>query len=234
MRITVPHYFDFGSDRELVGDDLVRPEAWDAIRTESDGPFAMPATREAWEALADEHPILEQRARRIDSVLSERGAQSSTLASYGVGGASLECWLARVRPERPLIVSEYAPATVKRLGEVFTEADVRQTDLLADPPLEADWHLFHRIDTEFSNGDWRAIFDRFANSKVLLVASELVDWRRAVSELLVGLRNRNATRSGRIRNRAAFEALWKHTHDAEPVEIADVHGWALTPKSRAG
>ena len=31
MRITLRHHFDFGADRPVVGDDLVRPEAWDAL-----------------------------------------------------------------------------------------------------------------------------------------------------------------------------------------------------------
>src|SRR5437762_1389255 len=45
MRITMRHYFDFGSERALVGDDLARPEAWDALRVRSGGPFAMPESR---------------------------------------------------------------------------------------------------------------------------------------------------------------------------------------------
>jgi hypothetical protein len=32
MRLTIPHYFDFGADRDWVGRRLERPEAWDAAR----------------------------------------------------------------------------------------------------------------------------------------------------------------------------------------------------------
>ena len=46
MRLTVRHHFDFGADRALVGHDLVRPEAWNALRTQTRGPFALPPTRE--------------------------------------------------------------------------------------------------------------------------------------------------------------------------------------------
>jgi hypothetical protein len=91
MRPAVRHHFDFGADRALVGDDLIRPEAWDALRTQTSGPFALAETREQWERTADEHPELEARARRICELLDARGI--ARLASYGVGGATLECWL---------------------------------------------------------------------------------------------------------------------------------------------
>jgi hypothetical protein len=107
---------------------------------------------------------------------------------------------------------------------------VLRHDLLADPPLDAEWHLFHRIDTEFSNGTWRKILGRFRQCNVLVVATELIDFARAASELRVGLRNRNATRCGHVRNRAAFEALWRRSHDAERVQVADLHGWVLSPR----
>jgi hypothetical protein len=228
MRITAPHYFDFGADRRHVGDDLVRPEAWDALRTETAGPFALPASREAWEQALGGRPELEQRARRIDALLAELGAES--LASYGVGVAMIEFWLHKLRPERPLRLGEYAPATVGRLRDVFPEVEVRQHDLLADPPLPGDWHLFHRIDTEFSNRQWRRILRRFRDRSILFVATEIIDLSQAIRELRSKFSNPNATRSGLIRNRPAFEALWRRTHRAEPVEVADLQGWVLTPR----
>ena len=97
MRLTVRHHFDFGADRAVVGDDLVRPEAWDALRTQTSGAFALAETREEWERTADEHPELEARARRLDDVFERLGA--GKLVSYGAGGATLECWLKRVAPQ---------------------------------------------------------------------------------------------------------------------------------------
>jgi hypothetical protein len=228
VRITVPHYFDFGADRELVGDDLVRPEAWDALRTKTTGPFAMPETRETWEATAKEHPVLRDRAEAIGALIDARGGGS--IASYGVGGASLEYWLHQVDPGRRLLIGEYAPETVARLRSIFSEAEVHDQDLLADAPLDADWHLFHRIDTEFSNGQWRQVLENFADQRVLVAASEVIGVKDALRELRRGMK-RTSTNSGRLRNRAAFEALWRHTHDAEPVDIADLRGWVLTPRS---
>jgi hypothetical protein len=227
VRLTVRHYFDFGADREVVGDDLVRPESWDALRTQTSGAFALAETREEWERTADEHPELEARARRLDGIFERRGA--SRVASYGAGGATLECWLKRIAPGRDLTVTEYAPATLERLRSVFPEADVRRHDLLTDPPLDADLHLFHRIDTEFTNRQWRAVLDRFWRARIVFVAAGEVDVAGALAE--VRKRGRpGASRAGWVRTRAAIEALWRRTHAATPVNVGDLPAWELTPK----
>lgn len=222
------HVFDFGPDRELVGAELSRPESWDRLRTQTSGPFALPATRAGWEAAALARPDLEGRARAIDDICQRRGVRR--LATYGVGTAELELWLHRLAPERELICTENAPATADGVRALFREADVREHDLLNDPPLDAELHLFHRIDTEFGNRQWRRILRRFAAVPVLVAATEIIDVRRALSELRRGLHRRSVTKAGRIRTREAFEALWHRTHAAERVELYDLHGWLLEPR----
>lgn len=227
MRLTVRHHFDFGADRAVVGADLVRPEAWDALRTQTSGAFALAATREEWERTADEHPELDARARRISERLDARGVER--LASYGAGGATLECWLKRVAPERELAVTDYAEATVERLGGIFTEAECVRHDLLADAPLRADLHLFHRIDTEFTNDQWRRILERFAGLPILVVAAGQVGVRGAIAEWRKG-RRAGASRAGWVRTRPALEALWARTHSARVVDVGDLPAWELEPK----
>jgi hypothetical protein len=227
VRITIPHYFDFAEDRDLVGNNLLRPEAWDALRTRTTGAFAMAADRESWQQEADEHPELRDRAEVIGALLDAHGGGS--LASYGVGAAVLECWFARLDPERRLLIGEYAPDTVERLRAI-ADAEVHRHDLLTEGPLDADWHLFHRIDTEFSNRDWRGVLERFAQVRVLVAASEVIGMSDAWREFRRGIK-RGSTNSGHLRNRAAFEALWRHSHDAEPVALAGLEGWLLTPRS---
>ena len=154
-----------------------------------------------------------------------------TLASYGVGGAVLELWLLRLTPKRRLIVTDYAPRTVERLEALLPEADVRRHDLLADPPLPADVHLFHRIDTELTNAQAHQVFRRFAAEAVLVVATEVADAKRILLELRHRLRNRKqVTRAGWMRNRAAFEALFRKTHHATPLRFHDLNAWALEPR----
>jgi hypothetical protein len=233
LRVTIRHYYDFGADRAIVGDDLVRPEAWDRLRTETNGVFAIPPTREEFVRKAEERADIAGRARAVDAWLEAKGAE--VVASYGVGGASLEWWLHKLRPSRKLVVTDYAEATVKRLEENFPEADVRYHDLSRDQPLPADVHLFHRIDAELSNADWREVFTRFARVPILVVATEVLDLRRLLIELHMRrrMKQRHATKAGFIRSRAAFEALWRQTHTSEPVPMHDLTGWALRPRAES-
>jgi hypothetical protein len=228
VRLTIPHYFDFGEDRVHVGEDLVRPEAWDALRTNTTGPFGVPATRAEWERAADERPEIRDRAERIVAIARERGA--GRVASYGAGAASLELWMHRLAPEVELVLTDYAPATVERVTAIFPEATVREHDLLTDAPVDADLHLFHRIDTELSNAQWHGVLRRFAHVPVLVAATEIIDVSRAVMELRGRLRNRRISRAGWLRTRAAFEALWGREHEATPVRIGDLDGWMLDPR----
>ena len=211
-----------------MGSDLGRPEAWDALRTQTSGAFALAETREQWQRTADEHPELRARAARIDELLERRGVER--LASYGVGGATLECWLKRLAPGRELLVTDYAAATVERLAEVFSEAECIRHDLLADPPVPADLHMFHRVDTEFTNRQWRRVFERFSGLPVLLVAAGVVDFGGALAELRKGLRP-GTSRAGWVRTRASMERLWRHSHHGAPVDVGDLPAWELTPKS---
>lgn len=230
MRVTMRHYFDFGPDRAIVGDDLVRPAAWDALRTETSGPFALPETRFDLERTADEHPELAERARAIDGLLEAPGVK--TLASYGVGGGPLEFWLQRLRPERRLLLTDYAPQTVERVRNLFPEADVRVHDLSRDPPLEADAHLFHRVDTELTNREWLDLLRRFADETVIVVATEVATLPRLAAELVGRLRRRGLSRAGWLRTRDAFEALWPPTHQATGLRVHDLDGWVLEPHER--
>jgi hypothetical protein len=228
MRITVRHHFDFGSDRVVVGDDLVRAEAWDSQRTQTDGAFSLAASRDELERTADARPEIGERALAIDRWLERQDVE--TLASYGVGGGVLEAWLLRLSRRR-LLVTDYAPDTVERLRALLPEAEVTRHDLLSDPPLDADAHLFHRIDTELTDAQWGGVLERFAAQTILVVATEIATPRRLAQELLLRARNRHLTRAGWLRTRGSFEALWKRTHDAKPLRLHDLDGWALVPRA---
>jgi len=230
VRITLKHRFDFGVDSEVVGDDLRKPDAWDALRTQTTGAFALPGDRAEWERLADERPDLAERARWIHAWLEQHG--SGSLASYGVGVAALELWLVRIKPDVDLVATEYAGATVDRLARVFPEARVLKHDLLHDAPVAADVHLFHRVDTELDQSAWRAVFERFADQRVLFL-TQPASGRQLFAEWRRNLVNRHGTDAGFVRNRAALEALWSETHRASATTVGDVVAWALEPRPRA-
>ena len=226
MRLTVRQRYAFGNDRELVGDRLVRPEAWDALRLASDGPFAASANRKELEARVDADARLRHRAADIDEALCALGVD--TLASYGAGAGLVEAALARLRPEREMSLSEYAPGTVERLSLLFPEARVERMDLLRDPPLHAAAHLFHRIDTDLDDAQWRDAFRRFAAERIVLVAGDVLDLRSAYVQLRRRLQ-RGTSDAGWLRTRSAFEGLWDHSHRAAPRSFGDHFGWVLEP-----
>lgn len=231
MRVTVRHYYNFGTDHRMVGADLVNPDSWDKLRTKTTGAFALPATREEFVNLAETRSDIAARARAIDAWLEEHGA--GVVASYGVGGAALEWWLHQFRPGRELILTEYGHATLARLRELFPEAQTRYHDLLCDEPIPADVHLFHRIDTELSNDEWPEVLRRFGSAKILIVAAGVLDARVLGLELMNRIRHvrsRGASRAGFIRSRSALEALWRPTHTALPLRVHDLDAWALAPQ----
>jgi hypothetical protein len=142
----------------------------------------------------------------------------------------LEAWLLRLAPKRRLLLTDYAPETVARLRELFPEAQVRRHNLVTDAPLEADVHLFHRIDTELTNTQWREVLRRFGAETIVVVATEVADVRRLFGELARRVRSRGLTKAGWLRTRGAFEALWRPTHEVEALELHDLHGWVLRPR----
>jgi hypothetical protein len=231
LRLTVRHLYDFGADRQLVGDDLVRVEAWDALRLRSSGPFALAADRTEWEERAKASPALEQRAQFIAGWLREAGALR--VASYGVGTGALELLLHRAAPDVTLTVTDYGPETVRRLSVLFPEADVRRHDLRHDPPLDANVHILHRVDSELSDPDWREMLARFESHRLLVLATEVASVQRVMLELLFRVRRRQASRAGWLRTRGAFESLWHPTHDARHLKVADLWGWDLRPRKLA-
>ncbi|MDX6678583.1 MAG: hypothetical protein QOE31_2635 [Solirubrobacteraceae bacterium] len=228
VRLTIRHVYDFAGDRALVGDDLVRPQAWDALRTQTTGPFALPDDRAAWIANAEADEALGARADAIDRWLRDAGA--SSVASYGAGTGALEWLLACRAPERRMTATDFGPETVARLAGLFEEATVRTHDLLRDPPLRADVHLLHRVDTELTDDEFRAVLRAFERERVLVVATGVLAIADVALMALQRVRRRHLTRAGWARSRGAFEALWRPTHDATALTVHDLAAWDLRPR----
>lgn len=228
VRLTLPHRYDFGADADIVGEELLRPEAWDRLRLRTKGPFSIASDRDELEGQADRRPEIETRMRAIDAVLRDRG--SRRVASYGVGGALAELWLLRIDPLRRLLVTDYAPKTVERVRELLPEAEVSRYDLLLDAPLDADVHLFHRIDTELDNRRWRQVYERFRRETIVVVAGEVLPPREIPRQLMSAIRNRHVTAAGWTRTIPAFESLWRRTHRSTHAVFGDLDGWVLDPR----
>lgn len=222
--LTIRHRYDFGPDRDRVGACLVNPQSWDSVR-ETSGPFGLPSTRAAWEQAASEGDFAE-RAAAIAAVADELGARR--ICSYGVGAAFIELNLAWLRPDLELICTDFTPRTLERLRKLFPEAEVRHHDLLADPPLEAHFHLFHRIDSELSNRQWRTVLSRF-REPILLVATELLEMDTLVRELRLRSSG-EASAAGYIRTEAGLRSFWRSSHHDRKIAIGSLTGFLLTPR----
>lgn len=224
--MTLRHTFDFGSDRSAIGSDLVRPEAWDAVR-ETSGPFGLPARRSDWERAAAQ-PELVRRARDIVAVSASLSARS--LCSHGAGTGALELNIHLAAPTLALMCTDYAPRTTERLRRLFPEATVITHDLRRDQPPQADLHLMHRIDTELDTSTWRRVYPRFT-TPILVVPVLLLGLDRVVKELGLRVLRPSATRAGWVRTEDALRALWSDTHEDEAVRIGGQRSFVLRRRS---
>jgi hypothetical protein len=170
------------------------------------------------------------QAKEIDDLLVT--GEVHVLASYGVGTALLEAALLRARPSRRLLLADYAPQTIERLHTILPDVDVLHHDLRSDGPLAADLHLFHRIDTELDDDEWRLAFRRFASVSILAIPAGVINLREAARELAIRIRtrNRSLTASGWLRTERALVTLREETHIAERISIGDRAAWMLEPR----
>lgn len=221
MRLTIKHRYDFGQDAARLEGSLRTPTSWDALY-ESEGDFGLPGTREAWEA-SSERPDVLGRASVIAEIIRALGAHK--ICSYGVGAARLERRLNTLVPSLELICTESAPRTVRLLRRLFPEATLLHHDLRRDPPIECDLHLFHLIESEFSNDELGAILARFYEP-ILLVTTTL-GLKTLVWELQLRLRSRNAIEAGYVRTKGQLRSLWSSTHTDEEFLVYDRRGFLL-------
>jgi len=223
VKLSIPHRYRFG--RAL---DLGSRAGWDELRFGDDSGFALGDDRDAWLRLAAA-PAVVARARALDAVIGAPRA----VASYGVGTGVTERALYEFAPERRLVCTEFAPRTAQRLAELFPEATVVEHDVREGPIAGVDLHLFFRIDTELDDAGFKSVLQRFRSERVMVVATELLGARSVVREGVTWLRG-GAVRAGRVRTRAAFEALFEATHAHRAVQVADLSGWVLEPTATTG
>ena len=226
MKIRVRHVYDFGPDREAVGNTLLASSAWDAARA-IPGPFELPQTRAEWERNA-ERGDLPERARDVAAVAREVGA--TQLCSHGVGTASLELNVHRLAPEMKIICTDYAPMTVERLRLIFPEADVMLRDLTDPDPPRADLHLMHRVDAELDDDEWRSVLAAI-EQPILFVPNVVLDLAGAAREIVRRVVRRGAaTDAGWFRNEAALRALWRESHRDRSLTVSDARAFLLEPR----
>jgi hypothetical protein len=220
LRLTVKQHSLFDSATAArLGGSLASPDAWDALRRdERDTPFSIPAARDAWATKCAGQAWLEPRAELVRRMAARAGATG--LSSYGVGTGCLEYHLSGLAPDLDLLLSDSGTDTVSRLRAVFDEAaSIERVDLLHDPLPARPRHLalLNRVDTEFTDGEWRDIFERLhagGHRHVLVLPTMFVSppWLvREVARRVVGRTRdgREATFTGYVRSRTVYEGFWR-------------------------
>jgi hypothetical protein len=231
VRLTVPHYHQFGSYRGLVGDDLLNPSSWDRLRMETETMFGFDADVWDWEQRISADAYQRRRAHALVAWLDALGVEEVT--SYGVGSAPVERWIHRLRPGWRLRLTDYAPRTVARLRQHFPEAETHHHDLREHPPLAGDVHLLCCVDTEFSDEEWLMIYDRFADAVVVIYPCATLGLSTVVNELRQRTAGNKPTRCGYWRTRSKIEELVGHTHQPRRLSSGGRLGtaWICRPRS---
>jgi hypothetical protein len=238
------HYYYFGKKADALGESLIRPDSWDALRTADSGSqddFLMPETRMAWEEKSLGNVVLNGRADALTDFLRPRYRR---VYSYGVGCAFLEYLLKKRDPMLFVRCSDFTPRTIERLKKVFIEAD----EIVLFDMLSGTWdnggsnciHMFHRVDTEFDDRQWRDIFKRMSRAgieHVLFIPSEYLTVKRIVVQkikyFLYSWTGRKMTFSGFLRTKERFVSLVSEFYDiVQVVKVGDLTGLLL--KLRAG
>jgi hypothetical protein len=239
MNLTVRHYYNFGSETNVVGSSLVSEDAWDRLRLDTSlDSFALCRTRADWLRGCQADSAAERRATDISRILNTKPYKS--LISIGVGRAHLEYWLKRQNPGIELTCLEYGARTVATLRQVFTECEIidvfnLQTCWPVAPPETL--YLLCRIDQELDNPTWNSVFCQMAAagaSDVLFVACGFLNARclaqLAMQRLTSLVRGRNPTFAGFIRTRTAFRQLWRPFYaETRELNVGELSAFMLTP-----
>ncbi len=239
VKITIKHYFDFKENNKTIGKRLDNFQSWDTLRIngKSNDAFSIPESRLLWEKKCLDNPVFDQQAADIKKIVDQGGYRR--INSYGAGAAHLEYLIKKKAPHIFLECSDYAPKTIERLKEFFKEADkIIQFDILKDEWVNegpACLYLFHRVDTEFDDREWRAIFERAGSAGIqyiLFVPSEFLTLRRFIRQktklLLYKLLRKRITFAGYFRTREQSKAFFYKNYEIERVcRIGDLQGFLL-------
>jgi len=119
---------------------------------------------------------------------------------------------------------DFTPAAIAQVAELVPEIEFCVHDLDRDPPLVADLHLFHRVDTELDDAGWKRLLERYQRP-ILLVMSEILTFRTLTREAITRLRGGH--RVGWLRNEAAIRAFVPASYRIERLPIGDLTGFLL-------
>ena len=241
MKITLKHYYDFGRRLNKDLDFSRKQEFWDALRIRDDEEniFSIPNDSFLWEQKCLNNKILDIQS---DAIIQMLGSKYRRINSYGVGCAGLEYLIKRKNPQLFLWCSDFAPQAIERLKRNFKEADA----IVPFNMLEGQWvhpdsgcaHLFYRVDTEFDDRQWEAIFRKMSQAgldDILFIPSEILTikglFREQVKYFLVKFARHPLTFVGYRRTEEQLKALFYEYYQVEYVRpVGSLKGFFLKRK----
>lgn len=242
MKLTMRKYDYFGTWTKHLGNTLANdPAAWDKLRTneeESLAPFALPVERSIWQKQCESDSLLSCHAQAIVNIVVPCFQRVN---SYGVGRGCLEYLIKKTLPGIFIQCSDSARETVTRLKRFFFEADEIISLNLLEDKLENDGpqclYLFYRLDTEFTDGQWKTIFSRLSKAgidHVLFFPAVYLDLKKILKQqckyFICWLLNRKMIFSGYLRTEHALKSLFSEFYKIDRIYSIDGHKFFLLKK----
>lgn len=243
MNLTVKHYYSFGKRAEAVGRNLLSENSWDAVRIDDenrDTPFSIPKKREDWIKKCINHDQMVKRADAVGKFLKEKGFKK--VISYGSGACFMEYNLKNQHPDIVLECSDFSPNAVERLKNIFTEADkIYLFDMLRHDFKSENGalHLFHRLDADFSNSEWKDIFKRASKARItnILFVPCAIDTLKSLAKTIIGkwhqiiFKKSILSFAGYLRTKDALKNLFIDYYNlSEETTVGDLTGFYLSIK----
>lgn len=242
MKITAKHYYFFGEKSAEVGGNLISPKSWDILRMHEnlENPFSLPESRDAWIKKSRNNTQSVKGAESISNLLKQKNYKR--IESFGVGAAFMEYNLKIKHPDIFLSCYDFAPKTVARLKNLFVEAEkIEVFDILNDNFInkgEGTLYLLYRVDNEFDNKQWRAIFKKislagiknilFVPCDVSTIKSLIKSRLGYLSQIISG---RRLSFAGYLRTKDQFKELfYKYYNLVKEFPVGDLTGFLLEKK----
>ena len=224
--------------------DLATGELWDHLR-EKHPNFHLPTDRAAWlkmcESATDKDGLdgrQEQRAADIVQLLKK--GKFETLFSVGVGSAALEYLIKKQHPDIQLICTDSAPKNVKTLQQVFYECDQIYEFNLFDTDWEISGQpdkrlvLLNRLDSLFSNDQWRRIFRSMHSARivhVLFISSYILNLKGIynIQKRLYRLKllRKPTVFIGWLRTLNVYQRFWQGLYEHEILRLGGLTSFLL-------
>lgn len=242
---TIKHYVALGHTGSPLKDRALRSaESWQILRDEHPR-YLIPKDREAWlQELSlkkdGQDSRLHDRVSEFAALLRREGIK--TVYSIGSGGGVFEYYLKKELPSIRIVASEPTEDGAERLRAVFTECDKVE---IFDALNEDDWkHIggdqdgivfIYRNEREFSNEDWRKMFQYIHEAKVQRVFLGLMNMLTILAfaqekfrNTLYRIHGTPLTFVGYLRSQYTFRTFWYNMYRDREINFPNCRGLYLT------